>query len=326
MSKPTYRAALQAVQGGKIDPVYLLAGGDTFLEDHFISQLVLRYLPADGRKQIYSLEDDKPEEVLAELGAYGLFQSKQLLVVRQVQRVSGKVRDELLAYVVAPADDKCLLLVLEDYQPAKGLHKRLAPGVVVVDTRPPFPDQIRTWAADYARDNGHQLDPEALDILMEYVGDSVGHVVSELDKLFIAVDDGAAVDPATVEAQVGADRRRQLWHLQQALARRDSPLSLAILVSLLRHGSRPSPIISAIAALFSQLLYLHSHTTAQKVYTGLNKLVSSEMGPMVRRYTPVDTARVLRALLAADVTLKSVSVDAQAVLIVLVTAICRGKA
>ncbi len=326
MAKPTYRAALQAVQGGEIEPVYLLAGGDTFLEDHFISQVVLRYLPADGRKQIYSLEDDKAEEVLAELGAYGLFQSKQLLVVRQAQRVSGKVRDELLAYVGAPAEDKCLLLVLEDYLPGKGLHKRIARELTVIDTRPPFPDQIRTWAVDYARRNGHQLDPEALDILMEYVGDSVGHVVSELDKLFIAIDEGAAVDPGTVEAQVGADRRHQLWHLQQALARRDSPRSLAILVSLLRHGARPSPIISAVAAVFNQLLYLQSQTSAPKVYTGLNKVVSAEIGPMAGRYAPGDTARVLRALLAADVTLKSMAVDTEAVLIVLITAICKGKA
>ncbi len=326
MSKPTYRAALQAVQDGKIEPVYLLAGGDTFLEDYFISQVVLRYLPAGDRKQIYSLEDDKAEEVLAELGAYGLFQSKQLLVVRQAQRVSGKARDELLAYVAAPAAHKCLLLVLEDYLPGKGLHKRMAPAVAVIDTRPPFPDQIRTWAKDYARRNGHQLDPEALDILMEYVGDSVGHVVSELDKLFIALDDGAAVDPGTVETQVGADRRHQLWHLQQALAQRDSPRSLAILVSLLRHGVRPPPIISGIAALFSQLLYLQSHTTALKVYTGLNKVVSAEIGPMARRYAPGDTARVLRALLATDVTLKSMAVDAEAVLIALITTICRGKA
>ncbi len=306
--------------------MYLLAGGDAFLEDHFISQTVLRYLPAGGRKQIYSLDDDKADEVLAELGAYGLFQSKQLLVVRQAQRVSGKARDELLAYVGAPAQNKCLLLVLEDHQPGKGLHKRLAHEVTVIDTRPPFPDQLRTWAKDYARGNGHQLDPEALDILMEYVGDSVGHVVSELDKLFIALDEGAIVDPGTVEAQVGADRRHQLWHLQQSLAQRDSPRSLAILVSLLRHGVRPSPIISAIAALFSQLLHLQARTTAPKVYTGLNKVVTAEMGPMAGQYPPGDTARVLRALLAADVTLKSVAVDADAVMIALITAICRGKA
>ena len=262
MSTPTYRKALQAVQDDKIEPLYLLAGGDTFLEDYFISQVTQRYLSAGDRKQIYSLDDDKAEAVLAELGAYGLFQSRQVLVVRQAQRVSGKARDELLAYVRAPAADKCLLLVLEDFQPGKGLHKRLAKELVVVDTRPPFPDQMRTWAVDYARRNDHRLDPEALDILLEYAGDSVGHVVSELDKLFIALDEGAAVDSGTVEAQVGADRRHQLWHLQQALARRDSPRSLAILVSLLRHGVRPSPVISGIAALFSQLFYVQSHTTA----------------------------------------------------------------
>ncbi|MEE9466034.1 MAG: DNA polymerase III subunit delta [Candidatus Neomarinimicrobiota bacterium] len=321
----TYRETINAVKGGNIAPVYLLAGGDAFLEDYFISAVVTGFLPPGSRKQTYSLDDDKIDAVLAELSAYGLFQERQMLVVRQAQRVSGSPRDELLGYVAKPMAEKCLLLVLEDFQPSKGLHKRLARELVVIDTRPPFPDQLRVWAGDYARGKGYTLSSEALDLLLEYAGDSVGHIVSELGKVFTVLDKGATVDVETIQSLVGADRIHQLWHLQQAVARRESAQALAILVSLLEHGTQPSQIINGIAALFCQLLYIQSRTTAERVYTGLNKVVTGELGRMAQRYPAGVTARVLRMLLATDLTLKSTSVDTHGVLIALVSAVCRER-
>lgn len=321
----TYRAALKAVKGGNIAPVYLLAGGDAFLEDHFIKAVVTGFLPPGSRRQTYSLDDDKADEVLAELSAYGLFQERQMLVVRQVQRVSGSARDELLGYVAKPMAEKCLLLVLEDYQPSKGLHKRLARELAVIDVRPPFTDQLRVWAGDYARGKGYTLSPEALDLLLEYAGDSVGHIVSELAKVFTVLDKGATVDVETIQSQVGADRTHQLWHLQQSVARRDSARALAILVSLLDHGTQPTQIVSGIAALFCQLFYIQSHTTTERAYTGLNKVVTGELGRMAGRYPKRATARILRMMLATDVTLKSTGVDTRGVLVALVSAVCREK-
>ena len=105
--------------------MYLLAGGDAFLEDFLIGEVTGRFLSSGSRKQVFSLDDDQVEKVLAELAAYDLFQEHQVMVVRQVQRLTGNAREELLTYVKAPNPDKCLLLVLEEYQPTKGLHHQL---------------------------------------------------------------------------------------------------------------------------------------------------------------------------------------------------------
>lgn len=314
----SYGDILRQVKTGKIVPVYLLAGNDAFLEDYFVSEVVQQFLPPGSKKMIYSLDDDRAEEVLAELSAYSLFQTRQVLVVRQAQRIAGAARDELVAYAAAPNPEKCLLLVMEDYQPAKGMHKRLGKVIPVVDTRPPFPDKIRTWANYYAGLKGHTLEPEALDQLMALVGDSVGHVVSELEKIFSQLDAGDKVGPEMVQIQVGADKSFQLWRLQEALALRDTSFSLRILVSLLEYGTQPTQIIAGLTALFSQLLFIQSRTTDDRVYTGLNKPVASKLGRMGQLYSPAETALILRRLLAADVKLKSSNVAPRSVLIPLV--------
>ena len=314
----SYGDILRQAKTGQIVPVYLLAGRDTFLEDYFVREIVEQFLPPGSKKMTYSLDDNRAEEVLAELNAFNLFQSRQVLVVRQAQRFAGTAREELLTYAGAPNPDKCLLLVMEDYQPGKGLQKQLGKVVPVVDTRPPFPDKIRSWANYYAGLKGHALEPEALDELMALAGDSVGHVVSELEKIFSQLDAGDGVSQEMVQSQVGSEKSFQLWRLQEALALRDTGYSLRILVSLLEYGAQPTQIIGGLTALFSQLLFIQSRTTDDRVYTGLNKPVLSKMGRMGQLYTPAETALILRRLLAADVKLKSSNVAPNSVLIPLV--------
>ena len=321
----SYGDILRQVKMGQIVPVYLLAGRDTFLEDYFVKEIVEQFLPPGSKKMIYSLGDDRAEVVLAELNAYSLFQSRQVLVVRQAQRIAGKAHEELLAYAAAPNPEKCLLLIMEDYQPGKGLQKQLGKVVPVVDTRPPFPDKIRSWANYYAGSKGHTLEPGAVDELMDLAGDSVGHVVSELEKIFSQLDAGDTVSSEMVQNQVGAGKSFQLWRLQEALALRDTSFSLRVLVSLLEYGAQPTQIIAGLTALFSQLFFIQSRTTDNRVYTGLNKSVASKLGRMGQLYSPVETALILRRLLAADVKLKSSSVAPRSVLIPLVVGISKRK-
>jgi len=309
---------------GEVAPAYLLAGGDAFLEDYFVGEVARRYLPPGTKKMMYSLDDDRVDAVVAELSAFNLFQSRQLMVVLQAQRWVGAAREELLAYLKSPGSDKCLILLMEEHFPSKGLHRKLAKLIPVVDTRPPFPDKIRSWANYYAKLKGYQLETEALDQLMELAGDSVGHIVSELDKLFNQNDEGATIDSSQVKALVGADKSYYVWHLQETIAHRKTEDSLRILVSLLEYGTPAVQIVNALSALFCQLLFLQSQTTAEGVYTGLNKPVLSRLPTMRSKYDPVETSQILRRLMVADVHLKSTNIDARSVLIPLVAGICRG--
>jgi DNA polymerase-3 subunit delta len=320
----TYSDAIRQVKANSIEPVYLLAGGDAFFEDFFIKEIVNRFLPSGARRQGFSLGDDRAEEVLAALSAYTLFQERQVIVVRQVQRIAGAARDELLAYVRAPDPEKCLLLALEAYEPTKGIHKSLGKVVPVVDTRSPPPDKLPSWAEYYTKLKGYKLDPDALDLLMELSGDSAGHVVMELEKIFTQLEDGDAVTREVVETQVGPGKSYHLWQLQEAVGFREMDSSLRVAVSLLEYGTAPTRLIAALSTLFGQILFLKTGTTSKSVYTGLAKSVSKQLNSMSEHYSVKETTLVLRKLLAADVSLKSTSMEPDQILISTVASICRG--
>ncbi|MFC1543052.1 DNA polymerase III subunit delta [Candidatus Neomarinimicrobiota bacterium] len=320
----SYRDTIRQVTAGTIVPMYLLAGGDAFLEDFFVGEVARRFFAPGFRKQVFSLDDDRAEHVLAELNAYSLFQGKELLVVRQAQRITGKAREELLSYAKNPNPAKCLLLVIEEYQPTKGLHRSLAKSIPVVDTRPPFNDTLRSWVGYYVKLRGFKLPPAARDLLIDLVGDSVGHVVSELDKIFTQLEEGDTVTSELVEDQVNPDRSYQLWHLQEAVASRITDQSLRICVSLIEYGTAPTRIVGALATLFCQLLFIQTGTSMERGYTGLNKSVTARLRSMKQLYMLKETSQILRKLLAVDVSLKSTSVEPDQLLIPLIVGICHG--
>lgn len=319
-----YGDLLRSAQGGVIEPIYMLAGSDPFLQDHFIAEVAAKFLPDGMRKHVYTLDDDKAEDILADLRAYSLFDGRQLVVLLQAQKIAGAPRDELLAYAEAPNPEKCLFLVTEDYQPTKGLQKKLSTKIAIVDCRPPFPDKIKSWAQYYARQQGHTIESSALEELIAAVGDSVGHVTSELDKIFSRLELGTAVTLAMVEEQVAHDLAYHLWHLQVAMAERDTAQSLIILTMLLNYGVDGTRVVQSLGVLFNQLLYLQTGTTSDGVYTGLNKPVTAKLSGMRSLYPVADAPAILKRLLQADLLLKSTSSAPASVLVPLIVGITKG--
>ena len=321
----SYSDLIRQAKAGEVLPVYLLAGSDPFLQDHFVQEVAAQFLPADARKKVVSLDDDRAEDILADLKAYSLFGGRQMIVMLQAQKISGTARDALLDYVKSPNPDKCLMLVMEDYQPKKGLQKQLAGDVPLVDTRPPFPDKLKAWAVYFARQRGHTIQPDALENLVAAVGDSAGHVTSELSKLISNLEPGEAVTSTMVDELVKQDMAFHLWHLQEAMALRDGPKAIGITTNLLNYGASGTQIVAALTTLFTQLLYLQTATTSDGVYTGLNKPVSSKLQRMGRSYRVAEMPAILKNLLTADLLLKSTPSSAASVLVPLVVSIAGTK-
>jgi DNA polymerase-3 subunit delta len=249
-----------------------------------------------------------------------------LTVIRQVQRISGAAKDELMAYIQNPNPDRCVVLVMETFQPQKGIQKGFGKIIPIIDSRPPFPDKLYSWANYYAKLKGFTIQGDAMDILVDFAGDTAGHMISELEKIFSSLDDGATVTRQMVEVQVAPAKSYQLWHLQEAVAERNTERVLRIAVSLLEEGTPSTRIIGALTTLFSQLLFISTRTEAARVYTGLNSPVSKKLQKMMGLYPASEIKGIIPLLLSKDRELKSTSVVEESTIIVLLASICTGKA
>ena len=184
---------------------------------------------------------------------------------------------------------------------------------------------MASWAKYYAKLKGVTIQPDALDVLNDFAGDTAGHLISELDKIITSLQDGGTVTREMVEEQVVPAKSFQLWHLQEALAERNTENVLRITVSLLEDGIPGTRIIGALATLFCQLLFALTGSTSAGVYTGLNSPVTAKLKKMTKLYTIREIRDNIPLLLSKDRELKSTGVKEGPVIIGLVASICAGR-
>ena len=67
---------IRRIRVREIAPVYALYGGDSFLEDYFIRELVQSFPAQSVEKKHLSLDQDSDEVLFGELSAISLFEEK----------------------------------------------------------------------------------------------------------------------------------------------------------------------------------------------------------------------------------------------------------
>ena len=108
---PTIGQLIKRIHSNEIAPAYSLFGNESFLQDFFIQELATYFLGDSGIKKHISLDDDKQDQLLADLSAFSLFSERELLVVRQIKKLTVNARKELVDYLGNPNTDTCLVLI-----------------------------------------------------------------------------------------------------------------------------------------------------------------------------------------------------------------------
>ena len=89
---PSIGQLIKRIHSNEISPAYSLFGNESFLQDFFIQELTTYFLGDSGTKKHISLDDDKQDQLLADLSAFSLFSERKLLVVRQIKKLSLNAR------------------------------------------------------------------------------------------------------------------------------------------------------------------------------------------------------------------------------------------
>src|SRR2546430_4997875 len=211
------RSLKQGGQGGRgagrgegaPDAVYYLHGDEDVLKDEAIRALVDRVLDAGARDfnlDQRSAGDLDPEAFHSLVNTLPLLAAARVVVLRGVEdvRKTSKVRQALVHYLQAPNPTTLLILVQGAGDPPDAELARLATSVAIEPLPGP---RVHKWVAHRARQLQLTLEPDAAELLVESVGNDLGALAGELDKLAALVagrTDGERATRDDVAALVGA--------------------------------------------------------------------------------------------------------------------------
>src|SRR5687767_8572557 len=206
----------QRIAQGKIDPVYLLGGGEPLLVTRVVQALVEAVVPPAVRAFNYDSLEAKaagPAGILNAARTLPMMGKQRLVVVRDIDTL-GAALAELVPYLEKPAPETVLVLLaakvdgrikLFSVAKKKGfLHELEAPR------------QVGPFIKEEAARRGAKIGEDAARRLAEVAGGDLGRLASSIDMLALYAGD-RAITAADVDELVAETRERTVFELANAV-------------------------------------------------------------------------------------------------------------
>ncbi len=201
-------------------PVYFLCGDEPYYNDiisDYIERNVLTEAEKGFNQTIFYGKDTDITTVLEACRRYPMMASQQVIIVKEAQ--AWKDLKQLVKYLSAPS--KTTLLVI-NYKYSKP-DMRTAEGRVIqqkcmyLETKRLKEYQIPTWIDNYFKKREYTITPQASQMLSDFLGNDLGKVANELNKLFLVVNKGSKITPEDVEKNIGISKDFNVFELTDAL-------------------------------------------------------------------------------------------------------------
>ncbi len=253
---------LQNLKKKVYHPIYLLEGDEPYFIDlvsNFIEKNVLTDAEKGFNQTIFYGKDTEEQTIAHAALRYPMMTDKQVIIVKEAQ--SLKKIEDLAPYAEKPMPSTILVLnyKYKNLDKRTKLYKAIAAKGVILSTKKLYENKIPSWIENYLKQHNYTIAPQASQILTDSLGNDLGKIANELNKLVIAVKDTTHLTPEHIEKNIGISKDYNLFELQDALVSRNI-LKANQIINYFGANPQQHPIQMTIAVLFgfySKLFAIH---------------------------------------------------------------------
>jgi DNA polymerase-3 subunit delta len=231
-------------------PLYVLYGDEPFLKRQVLQRIRFQALGAEGDEAGMSVHAGDKAAFAAvhdELQTVPFFSPRRLVVVEDADAFVTRFRTTLEKKVKELPETGVLVLDVKTWASNTRLYKLVGDESSIHCKTPPA-YRLSQWCVQWARSR-HQkeLAGPAAALLVELIGEEMGLLDQELEKLAVFVGDRARIESADVDKMVGNSRLQETWKIFDAIAAGRSGEALTILEKLFDQGEEPLRILGAFS-------------------------------------------------------------------------------
>ena len=328
---PTYETLRAELARGTLRTVYLLYGDEDLLIDEATDAItaaalaggdsgfnldVLRGTEADGR------------DIVARASSFPMMADRRVVVVREVDKLSGRDPELVASYVEHPSVSTCLVLTgtKPDFRKKPFSTVRKEGGAF--EFRPLQDDALASWISARAAETGLRIAPGGAKLLAASVGTSLRDLKNEIEKLFVFAGNRKEITEDDVSAVAGFSREFSVFELQNALGRRQRGRAVTIMERMLEAGGKVPVIVATLTTYYMTLWKLsdlrrrgvppREHAAATRV----SPYYLREYEEALESTTAADCERAFVHLANADATSKTTGQDVRHLMLTLVLELC----
>jgi DNA polymerase-3 subunit delta len=335
-------------------PIQAIVGEDTYLAEEALERVLAAAVGADRQEALQVLYGDerKWEDVLGSVRTGSLFVSRRAIVVRRADLLKyasapkddetpdrvgrkGKAKveeDPVEVYAGDPAPDVTLVLMAAKPDRRRNPWKKLLALATVHDVSPKKGRALRAHVEAELRARGLRLAPDALNDLLNEVGQDLRRLMGEVDKLEAFAGERRDITADDLAAVLGRGLGQPLYRLSDSFGSRDVSASLEHVERLLGDGEEGLRILSTLHRSLRQVRGALAMREARAPRDEIGaKLLPPNMQFKLdglldasRRWSEADLRRALSALGRADRRMKRGG-EAATTLVAAVAESCGGE-
>ena len=305
---------LSSIAQQNFAPVYLLMGTEPYFIDEIADALTKTVVEESARDFDLTVmygKETSIDHIVEAAKRYPMLGKQQLILVKEAQYLD-RTLDELAAYCAAPQPQTVLVLCYKHKKvdKRKKILKNILANGILLETKPLYDNQIGPWIEKKGREYGFQFHPQALAMLVSFLGSNLGKVDKELEKLTHSIPSGSTITPAHIEEHIGYSKDFNSFELQNALGQRNLELSYRIVKYMAGNPSQ-FPAVLNITVLFNffQKVFMYhgltSPSDAPKVL-GVSPYFLKDYQVAAKKYNIRQAAKVLSILKIYDLKSKGV--------------------
>ncbi|MGA8262865.1 MAG: DNA polymerase III subunit delta [Ignavibacteriaceae bacterium] len=328
LSFPSVSEAVKSIKRGNLLPIYFFFGEDSFSIDTSVSALseaVKPHIASEFDKETF-YGDEKPlSDIIDFASAFPFGSEKKFIIYKEFEKVRDK--KNLRPYIESPSDFTVLLIIHNGsiQNPDTVFYRTLLENGFIFEAKELKGKNLINWLIDYCEANKKTLGPENAQILVDIVGENRSMLEAQLDKIFTFIGDKPEIILDDIRTLSSELKEYSIFDLQDAIARKDKARAMKLAFNLLEKGQEPTFIIHMLTRYFTGLARVNEMTELKMNEYAAARIVGTHPYyykgyKLARRaYSDKDLFQASRALLKADLAIKTTSADNKSIVSVLIS-------
>ncbi len=312
-----YNEIIKKLKKKIFSPIYLLMGEEPYfmdiLTDYFEDNILTEEEKDFNLTVVYGKDTDS-RTIINYSKRFPMMSSEiQIVIVKEAQEL--KDIEELLHYAESPLPSTILVIShkYKNLDKRSKLYKKILEKGEVFESKCIQESKIPEWINKELQSGDYSINPNAASMLNEFLGNDLGKISNELNKLKILLPPKTVITAEHIEKNIGISKDYNNFELQKAIIKRNF-LKANRIINYFASDPKNHSIISTISILFSffnKLIIVHSLQTGDKnliaTSVGIPPFFVQEYLEAARLYNYAKTINIISILKDYDLKSKGIN-------------------
>ena len=260
----TFDQLYTSIRKKQFSSIYLLHGEESFFIDKLVDEFqnnVLTDVEKEFNQMVFFGKDADPANIVSSARQYPMMASHRMIILKEAQQM--KDISSLQPYVENPVSSTILVIAHKEKKldMRTSFAKTISKHGVVFESKSPYENKIPAWIMSYAKEKGMNVSSKAAELMMLLLGNDLGKIDNELEKIKIAAKDKNQIDIEDIRNNISLSREYSVFELNNALGKKDIVKVFSI-IDVFSNNPTQYPIqyiISTLYGYFTKLMIVYDN-------------------------------------------------------------------